>query len=170
MISSQGHQIKKRQKANDVFITPVDLAKKHIKFVEDKITDFKKKIWYDPFKNSGNYYNNFNCENKEWSEILDNKDFFDFEGNVDVICSNPPYSMIDNVLTKSISLKPKIISYLLGINNLTSRRIEYMEQAGYYMKKIHLCKVWKWYGMSCIVVWVRGEGNGIIGYDRKVWR
>jgi len=170
MISSTGHNIKKREKGNDVFITPVELAKKHIKMVEDMIVEPKKKIWYDPFKNSGNYYNNFNCENKEWSEILQGKDFFDCYEKVEVICSNPPYSCIDNVLTKSISLKPKVISYLIGINNLTTRRIEYMEQAGYYIKKMHLCKVYKWYGMSSIVVWVRNEGNGILSYDRKVWK
>jgi hypothetical protein len=59
-----------------------------------------------------------------------------------------------NVLEKSIELNPDLISYLLGIHNLTPRRIEYTENAGYYIKKLHLCKIHKWYGMSCIVIWL----------------
>ena len=55
-------------------IAPTELAKKHIEMIEYNDND----IWYDPFKNSGNYYNNFPNDNKLWSEILDGKDFFDF--------------------------------------------------------------------------------------------
>ena len=83
---------------------------------------YRNLVWYDPFKNSGSYYNQFPSDNKKWSEILENKDFFDFNEEVDVIVSNPPYSMIDKVLEKSVSLKPMIISYLLGINNLTAKK------------------------------------------------
>ena len=78
-------KIKQRDKANDVFITPVELAIKHIKLIEYDKDD----IWYDPFKNSGNYYNNFPNENKVWSEILEGNDFFEFNNKVDIICSNP---------------------------------------------------------------------------------
>ena len=85
------------------------------------------------------------------------------------ICSNCPYSIIDKVLEKSIELNPDIISYLLGIHNLTPRRIEYMEKAGYYIQKLHLCKVHKWYGMSCIVIWAK-EPNGLLSYDRTYYR
>ena len=77
--------------------------------------------------------------------------------------------MIDKVLEKSVSLSPHTISYLIGINNLTPKRIEYMENKGYYITKIHLCKVYKWYGMSCIVVWEKDK-KGIINYDRIVWK
>ena len=148
MSSSSSHQIKKRDNANDVFITPLELAKKAIDMV-----DYQENfVWYDPFKNSGSYYNQFpsECE-KEWSEILDGKDFFEFDKDIDVICSNPHYSMLDKVIQKSIELKPSTINYLIGINNLTARRIEMLNKAGYGLTKIHMCKVWKWYGMSIIV-------------------
>ena len=86
-----------------------------------------------------------------------------------MICSNPPYSCIDKVLEKSVELKPKVISYLLGINGLTTKRIEFMETHGYYITKIHMCKVYKWFGMSIAVVWEQNK-TPIIGYDRTVWR
>jgi hypothetical protein len=47
--------------------------------------------------------------------------------------------------------------------------MEYMESQGYYITKLHMCKVFKWFGMSLIVVWEKG-GKSILSYDRKVWR
>ena len=35
--------------------------------------------------------------------------------------------------------------------------------------KIHMCKVFKWFGMSVAVVWEK-NGKPIISYDRVVWR
>ena len=164
-LSQKNHKIKHRKNPNDVFITPLALAKTHIDMIKTK----KNWCWYDPFKNSGSYYNQFPTENKKWSEILENKDFFEFDEEVDVICSNPPYSMINKVLEKSVELKPKVISYLLGINNLTAKRMEFMEKHGYYITKIHMCKVFKWFGMSVAVVWEKNK-KPIISYDRVVWR
>ena len=166
MSSSSSHQIKKRDNANDVFITPLELAKKAIDMV-----DYQENfVQYDPFKNSGSYYNQFpsECE-KEWSEILDGKDFFEFDKDIDVICSNPPYSMLDKVIQKSIELKPSTINYLIGINNLTARRIEMLNKGNYGLTKIHMCKVWKWYGMSIIVQFEYDKEN-IISFDRNIWR
>ena len=164
MNSKTNHQIKKRQKANDVFITPLKLAKKHIDEIKYNDTD----RWYDPFKNTGNYYNQFPNDNKVWSEILDDKDFFDFNEDVDIICSNPPYSIIDKVLEKSVSLNPRIISYLIGVGNLTTRRIENMNKCGYGLKKLIMLKVHKWFGMSFIVIFEKDCEN-CIDIDRIVY-
>jgi hypothetical protein len=166
MKSSISHAIKKRDKPNDVFITPLPLAKFHIDMIETIETD----TWYDPFKNDGSYYNQFPTEKKEWSEILDGKDFFDYEGSPQIICSNPPYSILDKVIEKSINLKPRVISYLIGVGNLTARRIEMLENAGYKLKSLHMCKVFKWYGMSACVVFDNTIEKSIISFDRIVWK
>ena len=57
--SQINHNIRRRQKPNDVFITPLALAKKHIKIVNGYCSR-ENALWLDPCKNSGNYYNNFN--------------------------------------------------------------------------------------------------------------
>ena len=163
--SNIGKIIKKRDVANDIFLTPLPLSK----FAIDMIECNSDEIWYDPFKNNGSYYNQFPNENKKWSEILDGKDFFDFDEKIDIISSNPPYSLIDKVLEKSVSLKPRIIQYLLGQGNVTARRLEYMEKAGYGLTKLHMCKINQWYGMSYIVQFEKNKTN-IISYDRIVWR
>jgi hypothetical protein len=172
--STTSTMIKNRKNPKDVFITPKELARTGIDMIEFRSDE----VWYDPFRNSGSYFNQFPYDElmeifpqftHAWSEILEGKDFFDYKTQVDVICSNPPYSMIDKVLEHSVELKPRVIQYLLGVGNLTAKRIEFMENAGYGITKFHMCKVFKWYGMSAIVTWEKG-GTGIFSYDRKVWR
>jgi len=168
MSSKISHDIKHRQEPKDVFITPEELAQKHIERVAS--ISYESDKWLDPFMNTGNYYNNFPTENKDWCEILEKVDFFSYIGKVDIICSNPPYSMIDDVLKMSMMLDPRVISYLLLVHHLTTRRIELMEKNGYKIQDIYLTKVYKWYGMSAIVTFVKTDEPSIISYDRKVWR
>ena len=165
MKSNISDKIKKRDKPNDVFITPLALAKKQIDMIEHEPNE----IWYDPFKNDGSYYNQFPNDNKEWSEILEGRDFFEFTGKVDIICSNPPYSCIDKILHKCIELKPRVISILIGQGNFTAKRLELLEDSGYGLKKMHMCKVFNWYGMSYIIQFEK-DHQSIMTYDRMVWR
>lgn len=170
MNSNNGHKIKHRKKAKDVFITPKDLALKHIEYITESYnTDGFK--WLDPCRNNenGSYYSQF-PNNKDWCEILEDKDFFEYQGEINVICGNPPYSIIDKFLEKSVDLKPDIISYLIGINNLTARRIEYMKSKGYYLAKIKMLKIFQWFGMSFICIWRKGYGENLIDIDRKVYK
>ena len=160
-----GHKIKLRNNPNDVFITPLDLAKKHIEMIEYK----QDEKWLDPCKNNGNYYNQFPTENNEYCEILEGKDFFDYIGTPDIIIQNPPYSILDKWFKKNIELNPRIISMLIGVNNLTARRIEFMEKANYGITKLTMLKVYKWYGMSYLIVFEKGK-DSIMNIDRKIYR
>lgn len=164
-LSTINDQIKKREKPNDVFITPSPLAKKQIDMIDTK------GCWYDPFKGTGRYYNQFPKTGKqhEWAEIENGRDFFEMDVMCDVICSNPPYSMLDKVFKRCIELNPKVISLLLGLNNLTPRRIEWMRDAGYGLKKMHMCKVWSWFGMSVIVQFEK-QAEPCMTFDRIVWK
>lgn len=157
--------IKKRPNANDIFITPLELAKNHIELIPYNEGD----LWLDPCKNDGSYFNQFPTENKEYCEILENKDFLSYDGKPDIIIQNPPYSILDVWIKKNIELNPRVISFLIGIGNLTTRRIEWLELAGYGITKMKMLKVWKWYGMSVIVVFEKNK-QSIIEFDRKVYR
>jgi type I restriction-modification system DNA methylase subunit len=163
------YKIQKKTNPNDVFITPLELVKLHCDLVHVNEND----VIYDPFFGTGNYYNSFKNHFKQntflFSEITLGKDFFEFDEKIDVIISNPPYSCIDNVLTKSIQLNPHTISYLIGINNLTTKRIEYMNHNGYGLTTLHFTKVYSWFGMSIIVIFTK-DGDNCISFDRKVHR
>lgn len=157
--------VKSRETPNDVFITPLALAKHAIDMVGTT-----EGLWIDPFKATGNYYNQFPTDNKVYTEITEDLDFFDFHDPVDVICSNPPYSLMDKVLQHSIDLKPKIINYLIGVNNLTAKRIELMNNNGYFITKIHLTKVYKWFAMSIIIQFENTVTSNLISFDRTIWK
>lgn len=158
-------EIKNRDKPNDVFITPLELAKQQI----DMIDYEPNEIWYDPFKNSGSYYNQFPNDNKVWSEILEGRDFFEFEGHVDIICSNPPFSLFLKIINKCIELNPRVISLMFSAHNLTPKRLEIMEEAGYGLTKMHIIKVYKWFGITYVLQFERNKPS-MMSYDRTVWK
>jgi hypothetical protein len=165
MSSTISHKIKQRKTANDVFITPLPLAKKQIEMIDANEND----IWLDPCKNNGSYYNQFPTDKKEFCEILDNKDFFEYNGFPDIIVQNPPYSILDKWIEKNISLNPRVISLLIGVGNLTARRIEMFENAGYGLTKLCMMKVYKWYGMSYIVEFEKNK-KSIMNIDRTIYK
>jgi hypothetical protein len=171
MASQISHSIKHRKSANDRFYTPESLVKIHLEKFKD-IPDGS--VIFEPFYGEGAYYNEMckmfpNCSIK-YTEIDKGLDFFEYNEKTDYIISNPPYSIIDKVLQHSVSLKPKIISYLIGFHNLTARRVEYMNNNGYYITDFHLTKVMAWYGMSLIVSFSNNITENIISIDRKVHR
>jgi len=172
MNSKINHKIKLREKPNDIFYTPIQLVKKHLEIIKLYVKA-KDKI-LDPFYGSGRYYNLFNEYFKDntfdFTEIELKKDFFDYKKKVDIIVSNPPYSCIDKVLEHSVKLNPRVISYLIGINNLTTKRIKYMNDNKYFLKNLFLTKVFKWFGMTSIVTFVKDEANNCIDFDRVVYR
>ena len=136
MKSITSHDIKHRKNSNDVFITPLGLSKLHIDLIDKK---YNTSLWLDPCKNNGSYYDQFpkTCK-KDYCEILENKDFFDYDSPVNVIASNPPYSLLDKWIQKSIAVHPDVISYLISQGALTTRRIQLFEKAGYGLIKLHL--------------------------------
>jgi len=170
-MSQIAHSIKQRTTPKDVFYTPPELVKLHLNMVKPYVSPIS--IVYDPFYGKGAYYNAFEeafpNSTYEFSEIEMGKDFFQFDKPIDVIVSNPPYSMIDRILEKSVSLEPHTISYLIGFHNLTAKRIEYMNKNDYWLEALHLTKVFKWYGMSAIVIFTRQiGGKNCISFDRTV--
>jgi hypothetical protein len=167
MNSFTSHAIKQRQTPKDVFYTPLKVVQTHIASIEA----LSGERWFDPFAGKKIYYNNFPTENKDWAEITDGKDFFDLTEAGDIICSNPPYSCIDDVLKKTISLSPRIFSYLLLEGKMTPKRLEYINAAGYGLTGMYMCKVWSWYGLTIAYTFTKGSPNIIkMIYDRIIHR
>jgi hypothetical protein len=154
MISKTNHDIKHRKEPNNEFYTPRELAKMLFSFV--------------PIVYGDTIMDNAYGTGKFYFKGLKSKDFFNDNRKVDWYITNPPYSDLDKWLIKSSNAR-KGFAYLLGINNLTAKRIEDCEKRGFYITHIHLCKVFKWFGMSAFVIWEKNK-KGIIGYDRTVWK
>lgn len=167
------NSIKLKPKPNDIYYTPILLVKKHLEFIKEYVEE--NDIIFDGFFGSGNYYNTyplvFDKNNTfDWTEIELGKDFFEYDKKVNVIVSNPPYSLIDKIYKKSIELEPHTISFLIGQMNLTCKRIEYMNDNGYFLDKILFTKVYSWFGMSMIVVFTKKSTKNCIDFDRTIWK
>lgn len=164
--SKSGHASRwgNRNTPNDKIFTPEPLAKDLLSMIPAS----KEDTWLDPFKGQGVFYNNMPPK-KDWCEIDQGVDFFAVTKQFDWLVSNPPYSCLDEVLKQSTKLSKRGFGYLIGINNLTPRRIEYLEKEGFGLTKIHMCKVFHFYGMSLFCLWEKGK-KSIIEYDRVVWK
>lgn len=166
-------RIRTKNTKNDVYYTPETLAIKQIESCREFSEE--KDVWYDPFFGGGVYYNNYPTENKVWTEIAKGKDFFSYTGPADIIVSNPPYSMIDPVLHKSISFNPKIISYLLHNYHMLPKRMCLMADNGYYPVKICYVKIHQWFGVSVIITFKRKEQRDpipkcVVEWDKTIYR
>jgi hypothetical protein len=168
MSSSVSHAIKHRKVCKDVFLTPAVVAKTMIRAIEP----VEGEVWFDPFLGGGVFYDNYpSTVSKEYTEIAQGKDFFAHTGKVDVIVSNPPFSLLDKVFKKTLELKPRVFSYLLLHGAMTPKRMEMIEKAGYGMTGIYTCKVFAWYGMAQAYTFTLDKPSvATITFDRIVHR
>lgn len=128
-----GNKVKHREIPNDVFYTPPDLAKKLI-----EITDITPDLHlYDPFMGEGVFYDNYPAENtKKWAEITKGRDFFQDNEKIDFIISNPPFSMLTDILIHSSNICRSGFGYIMPSYALSYSRIMKIREYGFSISKI----------------------------------
>jgi len=154
MLNKVGNSIKKRKTANDVIFTPLDVAQLMINMCELQ----QGMTVLDPCAGSNKvFYNNLpDCVLKDYCEIEEGKNFFEYDKCVDCIIGNPPYSLWDKWLEKTMSLTNKFC-YIFGFLNMTDKRIRQILDNGFGMTKIHLLQVKWWFGRSFIAVFEKNK-------------
>lgn len=157
----------KEYNPNDDIMTPEYIAKKIIEQLPLRLDD----IILDPFRGEGAFYNNFPCGFKEWCEIKEGRDFFDFKGKVDWIISNPPYSKFTEVMQHSYKIADNIV-YLIPLNKIVSswgRCLDLDKYGGIY-------KIWVFpagkanfpFGFPACAVWIVAGYKGQISVE--LWK
>jgi len=127
-------------------------------------------VIYEPFSGKGAYTKRFPeffplCRHV-FTEIEDGLDFFDYKGeSVDVIISNPPFSILEKVFERCYLMKPKIISFLLLQHAITPCRLRKANEAGYFVLHYHLCRMDKWFGVAGILTLSNEITENIISFD-----
>jgi len=155
----------KKVSAQDIKNTPEELAKNLIDLVEFSSTD----ILYEPFRGTGNFYNNFPKDNpKIWDEILDNRDFFKSKKNCDFVITNPPWSKITTILDKLVKICNKGFALLVHSMTLSPSRIKFLNENGFSIVKYHMVKVKGWFSHAVFIICKR-NCKSIISYDDKVY-
>lgn len=120
----------------DVVFTPEYIAKEIIQRFKPK-----GKI-LDPCRGEGAFYNNL-PEPKDWCELTDGRDFYEYNEKVDWIISNPPYTKFSNWLLHSLKIAENIV-YLLPV------------QKPFYAYST-LQELYAWGGIK--EIWVIGTGR-----------
>ncbi|MHA1542458.1 MAG: hypothetical protein ACTSQH_05755 [Candidatus Hodarchaeales archaeon] len=90
-------------------------------------------------------------EPKEYCEIEENLDFFDYNKKVKWIITNPPYSILDQFLEHTYKLCEKFC-FLIGQYSLTPKRVEVMNNNGFYITKMLLTQIPSWFQRSYIII------------------
>ena len=157
MESYLAHNIKHRQYANDEFMTPPELAK----ILLAKVPIFPNSTILDPCPGDGAFTIGIG--------LAPDEDFLEFDLSFDWIITNPPYSDLDRWLEHSFIIARCGIALLLGLHNITPKRLELANKYGFGLTQMHLCKVFHWFGISAFCIWVKGSKD-IVTYDRIVWR
>jgi hypothetical protein len=142
------NDIKNRKSPNDKIYTPPSVAKKMIEICNILPTD---KV-LDPSKGGGVFYDNLPECIKSYCEIEEDIDFFDYNDEVDIIVGNPPFSLWNKWIDKTIQLNPKKVCYIYGVFNMTPKRFERFENNGYKIQKVVLVDIEWWLGASFIVL------------------
>lgn len=100
---------------SDIVYTPEHISKQIINYLNPKGTCL------DPCKGDGAFYNFLPTKNRQYCEVREGKDFFDFKNKVDWIIGNPPYSIFEDFLKHSFDIANNV-SYLVPTNKIFQRQ------------------------------------------------
>tara|TARA_R100000501_G_C2592958_1_gene92370 strand:- start:236 stop:856 length:621 start_codon:yes stop_codon:yes gene_type:complete len=154
--------LKDKENPNDKKMTPKGLALKLINMTPLKEGDFV----LDGFSGKDAFYSQYpSYVKKDWCEIDRGKDFFKWNKKVDWTGpTNPPYSQIQKVLEHSCKISNKGIAFLIGMINMSPKRVKMLEDNGFGITHFHICNVRGWFGKSLFFIAEKGKTN-IITYD-----
>ncbi len=106
---------KKPEVKGDIVYTPVHVSKHIIDWLNPKGKCL------DPCKGDGAFYNYMPAD-KDYCEITEDKDFFNYNKKVEWVIGNPPYSIFEEFLQKGFEIADNV-SYLVPTNKIFQRQI-----------------------------------------------
>jgi hypothetical protein len=128
----------------------------------------------EPFRGEGSFYKNFPLNvDKDWCEILDGRDFNDYDKPIDWIVTNPPFR-IPLEGNKKVNSFYYLINYyasrvkkgiaFLGndscFSTLTPKRLQDLnDNHNLYIHNIIVCNIKKWRGRYFFIIFKKGKSN-----------
>ena len=148
---------------NDVIYTPKPVAMKMISMCN--ITPDMTVL--DCSRGAGVFYDNLPPCKKDWCEITDGKDFFEYNKRVDLIISNPPFSLWNKWLEKTMQLTDKFC-FIMSSINFTDTRMKNIIENGFGITQIHLLRIEWWFGNALIVIFEKNKPSIITVEDKRI--
>jgi hypothetical protein len=133
----------------------------------------------EPFKGGGAFYDHFpEGHAKDFCEIAEGRDFFTYQGQCDVIITNPPFWVTQpdgkraNVLVQCMDKCFEVATKTVGVfinamcfNGLTPLRLEKWKAEGWVVTRIHIVNVKKWFGRYYYVVFQKGAESPWLSWN-----
>lgn len=157
-VFGKGKGLMTGSKPNDKISTPLPIAKDII-----QLFPLRGKV-LDAFKGKGSFYNQLpNYVEKDWCEIDEGKDFFEYHNKVDWIISNPPYSIFDEVLKHSFEIADNVV-YLVPLSKVFTSmgRIRRILNYG-NIRELHIISASKCgfpFGFPACAIWLQKGYKG----------
>lgn len=143
------------EKDNDIVMTKPEMAKHLI----GQICFQEGDVVMEPCRGKGAFYNNFPSHVKSlFCEINEGKDYLEFEGEVDITLSNPPFvprKLFWKFHQKAMETTRREIYWLINISSLnvfTPNRLLEMTEKKWYINQLHVVADKRWFGRY---VWVK---------------
>ena len=153
MNSSVGHAILRRstskRKEKDRVYTPEEVAKDCIDKIRYRLKPTDR--LFEPFYGKGAFYNLFGDNPKHYTEIDMGLDFFDVPDDIetDYILTNPPYSIMKDILEKIKKMKHlKGFGFLVNNITMTPPRLCKLEEDGFYPTDLYIFRINNWFGIQ----------------------
>lgn len=109
----------KREK-QDRYLTPIPTVMSIIKEIDPK--KMSKSTFLEPCRGHGAIFDRVNAQNKQYAEIFEGIDYLSTEfTDIDLIVTNPPFSLALKFLRKSLSEADTVI-YLLRLNFMGAKK------------------------------------------------
>ena len=171
-INSNGGKISQLvAKDSTICMTKPDMAKYLINTIqfEDNC------IVMEPCKGTGSFYDNLpNNVIKQYCEIDEGIDYLQFNGQVDITLSNPPFAprkLFWQFMQKAMATTTRQIYWLINMSSLnvfTPKRLEEMKANGWFINNFHIVSDKRWFGRY---VWVKitKTNTNIINYTDKIF-
>jgi hypothetical protein len=116
----------------------------------------------EPCCGRGNFFRNLpNYVVKDWCEIEEGKDFFDYEGEVDTVITNPPFrsdhreNLVIPFLQHALKVARKRSIFFVNhktFNAFTPARLERYSKKGWMLSALGIYTVKKWSGRYYLLV------------------
>lgn len=145
---------------NDKVYTPVNIAKHIISYLPIKAGD----TLLEPCKGKGAFYDNFPADcSKDYCEIDEDKDFFEYNTKADWIITNPPYSIFDAFVKHCFDLADNVV-LLCPLSKIVSSlgRIKMLYDFGnpVEVQLVGASKCGFPFGFPCCAIWFQKNYRG----------
>jgi len=169
--------------------TPIEVWKE----ILTKFPINENDIFFEPFKGEGNLYNQLTSNKKEYCEIKEDKNIFDYnfvDSKVTTIYTNPPFKCLVPITNKKkgiVQWKYKncvyyflhlfmtkcthlhTVGFLINEKSfvsLTPKRLHELTKLGFYIHQIGVLNIQKWFGRYFFVLFKKSPSQFVIPFPQ----